>query len=81
MACRVGLPAFTLLRMTRLLAGIRFLIFLPLAPLVVLGSVLAMLLAPNYYVNPAAVPNVGVRWLRAWWSWVRGDITTWELVQ
>ena len=63
------------------LLPVRLLIFAPVGLLLVLGSALAILLAPGYLANPAKVPGVGVRWLRVWWAWVMGDITTWELIR
>jgi len=67
--------------MSKILVLIRLLIFAPVGLLLILGTALAALAAPGYFVNPAKVPGVGVRWLRVWWAWVMGDITTWQLIR
>jgi hypothetical protein len=67
--------------MSKILVPIRLLIFAPVGLLLILGTALSILVAPGYLVNPTKVPGVGVRWLRVWWAWVMGDITTWELIK
>jgi len=67
--------------MNRLWIILRFAVFIPFAPLIVAGTLLAMLLAPGYWLNPSKAPGIGLRWLRNWWKWVSGEITTWELIK
>lgn len=67
--------------MSKILLPVRLAAFAAIAPLLILGTILATLVAPGYLANPAAAPRVGVRWLQVWWSWVVGDITTWELIK
>lgn len=63
---------------------IRFLIFLLISPLIVLGTIGAILMGLRGGLmglrDIASVPAVGLRWLRVWWQWVKGEITTWELI-
>jgi hypothetical protein len=58
---------------------LRFAVFV--APLLILGSALAAIVALPYQANPLKVPPVGAKWVRVWWSWVLGEISTYELIK
>ncbi len=60
---------------------IRMGLFVIAVPLVVAGTLLATLMAPRYWVKPTEVLSVGMRWLRTWWAWVTGKMSTWDFIR
>ncbi len=65
--------------MTRFWIAVRFLIFLPVAVLLILGYVLAAMV--NLIVLSREGRNTIRRFWMSWWLWVTGEISTYELIK
>lgn len=65
--------------MRRFWTVFRFLIFLPIAALLLLGFVVAGLM--NLLVFSKEGRDTIRRWFINWWRWVIGEISTYELIK
>jgi hypothetical protein len=65
--------------MKRFWVAIRFVVFLPVAVLLILGYVLAALI--NLIVFTKEGRSTIRRFWMSWWHWVNGEISTYDLIK
>ena len=65
--------------MKRFLVALRFVVFLPVAALLIFGYVLAGLI--NLIAFTKEGRNTIHRFWMSWWYWVTGEISTYDLIK
>jgi hypothetical protein len=65
--------------MRRFWIAVRFLVFMPVAALLVLGYILAGMKARVIWTKEGR--DTIRRWWMTWWHWVTGEVSTYELIK